>query len=171
MIVIAGFQLFSSSKIDRHTVPDGNTLGWNKGGVNLPRNVSITHYLHLGGLDGYSSGKYIFNLYTPPSHGVFASVFCTYIGFSRDTNFPYEQIQRPICFLFRTCIESLRVGVIAYVQRDGLYATAFVLLAVCGELRSTYLVRQMPDMTVASLWIPSFATRLPGPPLCHVPIP
>ena len=171
MIVIAGFQLFSSSKIDRHTVPDGNTLGWNKGGVNLPRNVSITHYLHLGGLDGYSSGKYIFNLYTPPSHGVFASVFRTYVGFSGDTNFPHEQIQRPICFLFRTCIESLRIGTIAYVQRDGLYATAFFLLAVCGELCGTYLVRQMPDMTVASLWIPSFATMLPGPPLCHVPTP
>ena len=35
----------------------------------------------------------------------------------------------------------------------GLYATAFFLLAVCGELCGTYLVRQMPDMTVASLWI------------------
>lgn len=170
-MVIAGFQLFSSSKIDRHTVPDGNTLGWNKGGVNLPRNVSITHYSHLGGLDGYSSGKYIFNLYTPPSHGVFASVLRTYVGFSGDTNFPHKQIQRPICFLFRTCIESLRIGTIAYVQRDGLYATAFFLLAVCGELCGAYLVRQMPDMTVASLRSLGFATMLPGPPLCHVPIP
>jgi hypothetical protein len=36
LIVIAGFHDFSSSRIDRHTVPEGYTLGWNRGGVNLP---------------------------------------------------------------------------------------------------------------------------------------
>lgn len=169
-MVIAGFQLFSSSRMDRHTVPDGNTLGWNKGGVNLPGTVSITHYVHLGGLDGYSSGKYIFNLYTPPSHGVFASALCTYIRFSGDTNFPYKQIERAVRFLFRTSIESLHVSAIVYIQKDGPYATASVPLAIYGELSSTYLVRQMPDMTVALLWTQSFATML-GPPRCHVPTP
>lgn len=37
MIVIAGFHAFSSSKIDKHTVPDGYTFGWNNAGVNLPK--------------------------------------------------------------------------------------------------------------------------------------
>lgn len=37
LIVIAGLQSLSSSKIDRQTVPEGYTLGWNKGGSNLPR--------------------------------------------------------------------------------------------------------------------------------------
>lgn len=36
LMVIAGFQDFSSSRIDRHTVPDGYTLGWKRGGANLP---------------------------------------------------------------------------------------------------------------------------------------
>jgi hypothetical protein len=33
---MAGFHDFSSSRIDRHTVPDGYTFGWKSGGVNLP---------------------------------------------------------------------------------------------------------------------------------------
>lgn len=36
LIVTAGRQSFSSSKSDKHTVPDGYTLGWNRGGSNLP---------------------------------------------------------------------------------------------------------------------------------------
>lgn len=61
LTVIAGFQPLSSSvarsyvsrrrhnlfpdqvdapKIDRHTVPDGKTLGWKRGGTNLPEGVS-----------------------------------------------------------------------------------------------------------------------------------
>lgn len=36
LIVMAGLQSLSSSKIDKHTVPDGYTFGWNKGGSNLP---------------------------------------------------------------------------------------------------------------------------------------
>jgi len=36
LIVIAGFHDFSSSRIDRQTVPDGYTLGWKSGGLNLP---------------------------------------------------------------------------------------------------------------------------------------
>ena len=36
LIVTAGRQSFSSSKRERHTVPDGYTFGWNKGGSNLP---------------------------------------------------------------------------------------------------------------------------------------
>ena len=35
-MVIAGFQPSSSFKIERQTVPDGYTLGWNSGGTNLP---------------------------------------------------------------------------------------------------------------------------------------
>jgi hypothetical protein len=35
--VIPGFQAFSSSSIERQTVPEGNTFGWNNGGVNLPK--------------------------------------------------------------------------------------------------------------------------------------
>ena len=42
LIVIAGLQSLSSSKRERQTVPDGYTLGWNKGGSNL----------HFGGEDG-----------------------------------------------------------------------------------------------------------------------
>lgn len=60
LMVIAGFQPLSSSKMLRQTVPDGKTFGWNSGGVNL----------HLGGLLGYSSGKIMRSLYRPPSHGV-----------------------------------------------------------------------------------------------------
>lgn len=60
LIVIAGFQPLSSSRMERQTVPEGKTLGWKSGGVNL----------HLGGLEGYSSGKIMRSLYSPPSHGV-----------------------------------------------------------------------------------------------------
>lgn len=42
LTVMAGFQPSSSFKIDKHTVPEGYTLGWNNGGVNL----------HFGGLLG-----------------------------------------------------------------------------------------------------------------------
>lgn len=47
-MVIAGFQASSSLRIDRQTVPDGYTFGWNNGGVNL----------HFGGLVGYSASRY-----------------------------------------------------------------------------------------------------------------
>lgn len=36
LIVIAGLQSLSSSKMERHTVPEGYTFGWNNGGSNLP---------------------------------------------------------------------------------------------------------------------------------------
>ena len=49
LIVMAGLQSFSSSKIERQTVPDGETLGWNSGGTNLT----------LGGVEGKSSLKII----------------------------------------------------------------------------------------------------------------
>ena len=66
LIVIAGFHDFSSSKIDRQTVPDGYTLGWKSGGVNLPtdgnrpdqnqqentRFTVFNHISHLGGFVG-----------------------------------------------------------------------------------------------------------------------
>jgi hypothetical protein len=52
--VIAGFHDFSSFKIDKHTVPDGNTFGWKIGGVNLPlmqnmniRQCEISRFLSL----------------------------------------------------------------------------------------------------------------------------
>ncbi len=48
-IVTAGLQSLSSSKIDKHTVPDGYTLGWNMGGSNLPFEISknqLNYYSH-----------------------------------------------------------------------------------------------------------------------------
>ena len=36
LIVMAGFQASSSFRMDKQTVPDGYTLGWKSGGVNLP---------------------------------------------------------------------------------------------------------------------------------------
>ena len=44
----------------RHTVPEGYTFGWNKGGTNL----------HFGGLDGYSSLNSMDSLNRPPNHRV-----------------------------------------------------------------------------------------------------
>ena len=35
-MVMAGRQSLSSSRMDRHTVPEGYTFGWNSGGSNLP---------------------------------------------------------------------------------------------------------------------------------------
>ena len=35
-MVIAGRQPSSSFKMERQTVPEGYTFGWNRGGVNLP---------------------------------------------------------------------------------------------------------------------------------------
>ena len=59
LIVIAGFHDFSSSRIDRQTVPDGYTLGWKSGGLNLPAtklykttSLKPEQNSHLGGLDG-----------------------------------------------------------------------------------------------------------------------
>ena len=59
LMVMAGFHDFSSSRIERQTVPEGNTFGWNKGGANLPvikyslqpQFISKLHK-HFGGLDG-----------------------------------------------------------------------------------------------------------------------
>ena len=42
LIVTAGLQSFSSSRRDKHTVPDGYTLGWKIGGSNLPEKVKDT---------------------------------------------------------------------------------------------------------------------------------
>lgn len=39
LMVIAGLHPSSSLRIDRQTVPDGYTFGWNRGGVNLPGNT------------------------------------------------------------------------------------------------------------------------------------
>lgn len=36
LMVMAGFQDLSSSRIERQTVPDGYTFGWKSGGENLP---------------------------------------------------------------------------------------------------------------------------------------
>lgn len=36
LIVMAGLQSLSSSRMDRHTVPEGYTFGWKSGGSNLP---------------------------------------------------------------------------------------------------------------------------------------
>ena len=36
MIVIPGRQSFSALSSDRQMVPEGYTLGWNRGGVNWP---------------------------------------------------------------------------------------------------------------------------------------
>jgi len=59
LIVIAGFHDFSSSRMDKQTVPEGYTLGWKRGGVNLPgTGLSQPQFerngtnLHFGGLDG-----------------------------------------------------------------------------------------------------------------------
>lgn len=40
LMVIAGLQSLSSSRMDRHTVPEGYTFGWNNGGSNLPAGTS-----------------------------------------------------------------------------------------------------------------------------------
>jgi hypothetical protein len=61
LIVIAGFQPSSSFKMDKQTVPEGYTLGWNNGGTNLPVCVSFntfgrkTRFVHFGGFVGYSA--------------------------------------------------------------------------------------------------------------------
>ena len=91
LTVIAGRHPSSSFKIDKQMVPDGYTLGWNKGGTNLPGRPSkklenwkyryeghryieeqqgIHFDLHLGGLLGYSSLNSIETLNTPPSQSV-----------------------------------------------------------------------------------------------------
>lgn len=47
---MAGLQSLSSSRIDRHTVPDGYTFGWKRGGSNLPEtqsNVKCTYVSDL----------------------------------------------------------------------------------------------------------------------------
>jgi hypothetical protein len=58
-MVMAGFHDFSSSRIERQTVPEGYTFGWNNGGENLPvrhelrfLSAARTCYLHFGGFDG-----------------------------------------------------------------------------------------------------------------------
>ena len=45
LIVTAGLQSFSSSRRDKHTVPDGYTLGWKIGGSNLPEKVKDTLFI------------------------------------------------------------------------------------------------------------------------------
>lgn len=61
-IVMAGLQSLSSSRIDRHTVPDGYTFGWNSGGSNLPEttnhitpthvNLNTSEHLHMERTEG-----------------------------------------------------------------------------------------------------------------------
>lgn len=60
LIVIAGFHDFSSSRMERQTVPEGYTLGWKRGGVNLPaikvtclcETRSQSEGAHFGGFEG-----------------------------------------------------------------------------------------------------------------------
>jgi hypothetical protein len=40
--VIAGLQPSSSLRMDKHTVPDGYTFGWNSGGTNLPEDRDMS---------------------------------------------------------------------------------------------------------------------------------
>lgn len=47
-IVMAGLQSLSSSRIDRHTVPDGYTFGWKSGGSNLPETQKMLSALMFG---------------------------------------------------------------------------------------------------------------------------
>lgn len=47
LIVTAGLQSLSSSNIDKHTVPEGYTLGWNIGGSNLPINKYVQHKMQM----------------------------------------------------------------------------------------------------------------------------
>ena len=58
--VMVGTQSFASSKMDKHTLPLGYTLGWNSGGLKV----------HFGGFEGYSAVKVSSSLYVPPSQGV-----------------------------------------------------------------------------------------------------
>lgn len=67
--MMAGFHASSSFRIDRHTVPEGYTLGWNSGGTNLPgqevriqswckqASTCLGHFqhAHFGGFVGYSA--------------------------------------------------------------------------------------------------------------------
>eukprot|EP01139_Manchomonas_bermudensis_P020117 Amastigsp_a677948_407.p2 type:complete len:105 gc:universal Amastigsp_a677948_407:270-584(+) len=55
--VTFGVQPFSSLRIERQTVPEGNTLTWKNPSSNLAR----------GGLDGYSGGKMRVMGYMPPA--------------------------------------------------------------------------------------------------------
>lgn len=43
LMVSPGFHDFSSSRMDRQTVPDGYTFGWNRGGSNLPARAKEIH--------------------------------------------------------------------------------------------------------------------------------
>jgi hypothetical protein len=91
LMVMAGFQLFSSSRMERQTVPEGYTFGWKRGGLNLPdervkRKVSAHSPstnaqeagtcgdVHFGGLVGYSSGNAMVNSYIPPSQFVYQKI-------------------------------------------------------------------------------------------------
>ena len=40
LMLMPGFHASSSFKMDKHTVPDGYTFGWNSGGTNLPSKVA-----------------------------------------------------------------------------------------------------------------------------------
>ena len=51
---IAGFQAFSSFRIDRQMVPDGYTFGWKRGGSNLPEVVSESEIVQLGVRQAYT---------------------------------------------------------------------------------------------------------------------
>ena len=42
-MVTAGLQSLFSSSRERHTVPEGYTFGWNRGGSNLPAANTHTH--------------------------------------------------------------------------------------------------------------------------------
>lgn len=47
LTVMAGFHASSSFRIDRQTVPDGYTLGWNSGGTNLPIDNPVSVFFVL----------------------------------------------------------------------------------------------------------------------------
>ena len=46
LMVTAGLQSLFSSSRERHTVPEGYTFGWNRGGSNLPAANTHTHTQH-----------------------------------------------------------------------------------------------------------------------------
>lgn len=124
-MVIAGFQPSSSFKIDKQTVPEGYTLGWNSGGTNLPDFISYSNRaydLAATYILAASSGtlrKLSAPVLTKDRSRMLTiwendaqleqTSFPQCLVFARDTTLPVLQVEYALRVALRFCVEPERV--------------------------------------------------------------
>ena len=111
--------------MDRHTVPDGNTFGWNSGGVNLPAGVSAglaasrcpgPTFRGLGRVFLREVHAQLVDAALPGGleqrqHTVSVLDAAAYLSLAGDAHLPHEQVERPVGLLLWARVKALERSV------------------------------------------------------------